>query len=185
MKRLLFPIALFALFSLSACAPLTKPATPPTPPTPTTEPGSIEGSAPVTFAPSDGQKACTKEYAPVCGKFQVQCIKAPCPPIDTTYSNRCVAENAGATDITEGACGDKTAIEDKPAATNGISDHGTDCISNQGIWLFQSNECEGIDKATCEKIGGTFNECASACRNDPKAEVCTMQCVIICQFPKI
>ena len=43
-------------------------------------------------------------------------------------------------------------------------------------------ECLGVDKKVCENIGGKFNECASACRNDPKAEVCTMQCVLICEF---
>ncbi len=34
--------------------------------------------------------ACTMEYAPVCAEVQVQCIKAPCPAIKTTFGNKCM-----------------------------------------------------------------------------------------------
>lgn len=47
---------------------------------------------------------CTEEYAPVCGKRQVQCIKAPCEPVEQTYSNKCYAQKDGAFDVKEGAC---------------------------------------------------------------------------------
>jgi hypothetical protein len=122
--------------------------------------------------PPADDTACTKEFVPVCGKYQVQCIKAPCPPLDTTYQNRCEAEKAGATDIKEGACVDK---EPNPEGA---------CLSFDGNWLPETQECEGMSKEQCEELGGTFNECASACRNNPTAEVCTMQCVIVCQFAK-
>lgn len=42
-------------------------------------------------------------------------------------------------------------------------------------------EAPEMTKALCESAKGTWNECASACRNDPKAEMCTMQCVLICE----
>lgn len=42
------------------------------------------------------QKPCTREYMPVCGEVQVQCITTPCNPIQQTFSNKCVASNAGA-----------------------------------------------------------------------------------------
>jgi hypothetical protein len=51
-----------------------------------------------------GEKVCTEEYKPVCGQVEVQCIKAPCPPLKQTFSNRCLAENSKAQNITEGAC---------------------------------------------------------------------------------
>jgi hypothetical protein len=50
-------------------------------------------------------KACTREYAPVCGHVIVQCITAPCPPIPQTFSNGCTACSAGNVDFyTQGAC---------------------------------------------------------------------------------
>ncbi len=37
------------------------------------------------------QKICTMEYAPVCAEVQVQCITAPCYPVQQTFSNACMA----------------------------------------------------------------------------------------------
>ena len=116
------------------------------------------------------EKPCTREYRPVCGEIEVQCFKAPCPPLKTTYSNRCMAENAGASNITEGIC-----PEEGPDL-RGV------CENAGGTWLPDSRECEGISRESCENAGGIFNECASACRNDPDAEICTLQCVLVCQF---
>lgn len=56
------------------------------------------------------------------------------------------------------------------------------CASNGGQWSSQFKECTGVGSAVCGNIGGQFNECASACRNDPSAQMCTMQCVQVCQF---
>lgn len=36
-------------------------------------------------------KICTMEYNPVCAELQVQCIKAPCNPVQQTFSNSCMA----------------------------------------------------------------------------------------------
>ena len=48
---------------------------------------------------------CTQEYMPVCGQVQVQCIRAPCPPIMQTFSNKCEAcANNFTISYTEGAC---------------------------------------------------------------------------------
>ncbi len=50
-------------------------------------------------------KMCTKEYAPVCGSVAVQCIKAPCPPVPETFSNRCSACAQGnVSSYEQGAC---------------------------------------------------------------------------------
>lgn len=49
-------------------------------------------------------KACTREYVPVCGSLQVQCVQAPCDPIVSTYPNTCVMESTGATLLYEGVC---------------------------------------------------------------------------------
>lgn len=57
-----------------------------------------------------------------------------------------------------------------------------DCQIINGEWLDQYQECMYVSKNWCDKQGGVYNECASACRHDPKAQVCTMQCVPVCQL---
>ncbi len=116
------------------------------------------------------KKPCTREYRPVCGEVEIQCITTPCDPIRTTFANKCEAENAGATKLTLGECQDKN-----------INPEGA-CLSFDGNWLSKFNQCEWMGKEQCENLGGTHNECASACRNNPDAELCTLQCVMVCQF---
>lgn len=52
----------------------------------------------------EGGTMCPDIYMPVCGTTVVECIRAPCPPLKETYSNRCEAERAHVTSITNGAC---------------------------------------------------------------------------------
>ncbi len=52
----------------------------------------------------DDETFCTTQYDPVCGEVQVQCIKAPCPPIKETFSNTCFAAKAGAFNVVPGEC---------------------------------------------------------------------------------
>ncbi|MFP4523329.1 MAG: hypothetical protein ACOCQQ_02680 [Candidatus Nanoarchaeia archaeon] len=56
------------------------------------------------------------------------------------------------------------------------------CEQANGTWIDSAHECEGISEETCSSLGGHFNECASACRNDPEADFCTAQCVRVCEF---
>lgn len=69
-----------------------------------------------------------------------------------------------------------------PSSSTAISNNGSACTSKGGQWSAQFKECTGVDGAVCTEIGGQFNECASACRNDPSAQMCTMQCVQVCEF---
>ncbi|MFZ2151103.1 MAG: DUF333 domain-containing protein [Candidatus Absconditicoccaceae bacterium] len=58
-----------------------------------------------TFAKTN-DTICTMEYAPVCASVQVQCIKAPCPPIEQTFGNKCqMNANSLAKFLYEGECG--------------------------------------------------------------------------------
>jgi hypothetical protein len=59
------------------------------------------------------------------------------------------------------------------------------CGVQNGLWINQYKECEGISKEFCQSRGGYFNECASACRHNPEATICTMQCVPICEYAVI
>ncbi|MBN2096320.1 hypothetical protein JW752_02870 [Candidatus Peregrinibacteria bacterium] len=56
------------------------------------------------------------------------------------------------------------------------------CKEAGGNWLSEYNECEYGSREWCEEAGGTYSECESACRHDPDAEICTLQCVMVCQF---
>lgn len=119
------------------------------------------------------KKSCTREYMPVCGEIKVQCVTPPCEQIKKTFPNMCEAENAKTINIIKGEC---------PTNEAKISLERT-CTKEGGIWLEKYNECEFISKEICEKImKGKFYECGSACRNDPKAEICTLQCVPFCKI---
>lgn len=57
---------------------------------------------------TDAQKQaqlCTREYRPVCGLVEVQCITTPCNPIPETFSNACEACRQGnVISYTSGQC---------------------------------------------------------------------------------
>lgn len=58
------------------------------------------------------------------------------------------------------------------------------CIQKGGEWFENSKICEinTLNENQCLAKGGVFNECNSACRHDPNAEICTKQCVLTCSF---
>lgn len=62
------------------------------------------------------------------------------------------------------------------------AERARNCTESGGIYDLSYDECLGVDGSMCSSIGGTWNECASACRNNPEATICTMQCVQICEF---
>jgi hypothetical protein len=76
---------------------------------------------------------------------------------------------------------EKCAIVKEPIESN-VSK--ISCEKSGGVWFFDNNVCEinSLSQSECVARGGEFNECASACRHDPKAEMCTMQCVLTCTF---
>lgn len=115
-------------------------------------------------------KACTREYMPVCGLVETECDGVVCHSVEAqTFSNRCVAENANAFDIVEGPC-------------DTIDRREQQCTDLGGSWNETHEECVGVGETQCTAMGGTFNECASACRHDPDAEFCTLQCVLVCDL---
>ena len=56
------------------------------------------------------------------------------------------------------------------------------CEQEEGTWLEEYQECEWVGQDWCEENGGEFKECESACRHDEEAEMCTMRCVLVCEF---
>lgn len=54
---------------------------------------------------AERNRACTKEYAPVCGLVSVQCVTTPCNPVPETFSNGCSAcSQTNVLSYTEGMC---------------------------------------------------------------------------------
>lgn len=58
------------------------------------------------------------------------------------------------------------------------------CLDNGGDWLADFDECEGLSESVCVSAGGVFEQCASACRHQTQAQICTLQCVPVCSFAK-
>jgi hypothetical protein len=56
------------------------------------------------------------------------------------------------------------------------------CTDAAGNYLALFKECENVSSAACTAMGGTFEECASACRHEPEAAICTAHCVPVCSF---
>ncbi len=66
------------------------------------------GTASITCDPSQRTAAfCTTDYAPVCATVTIECFKAPCYPIQKTFSNACEAcKNPLVPSYKQGACPD-------------------------------------------------------------------------------
>ena len=56
------------------------------------------------------------------------------------------------------------------------------CESNGGEFLEESSECVDVGKKLCDSLNGEYDSCASACRNNDDAVVCTQQCVQVCDL---
>lgn len=125
-------------------------------------------------------QGCTKEYKPVCAEVLSDCID--CSQHKKTYDNRCIAEYVGAVNIRDGKCLDEGACASKIGCNGEKQNPEGACLSFDGKWLSETQECEGMAQEMCTTLGGKYDDCASACRNNPEAELCTMQCVQVCKF---
>jgi len=118
---------------------------------------------------------CTKQCVAVCEFNETNLIEvvdyescaAAGNPMIKTYPGKCIYDNTVYVEY----------IEELKEHYN-----ANVCESNEGVWLEEFNQCEYIGEKTCNLMGGVFNECGSACRNDPDAEFCTLQCVTYCQL---
>lgn len=95
--------------------------------------------------------ACTKEYRPVCGAKQVQCITTPCDPIPTTYGNECMMKADSATFLYEGACTDTTADPAKDPRCKAWYDGCNNCSrqSVDGPAMCTLRACITMSKPYC------------------------------------
>ncbi|MBR9677520.1 hypothetical protein GOV04_05240 [Candidatus Woesearchaeota archaeon] len=99
-----------------------------------------------TTVVNDRPTVCTMDYTPVCAKVDVQCIKAPCPPISQTFSNKCEAEAAGGFDITDGEC------QFECDAQNPCKNEGFDCYKFEDVstpFCYNDDPCERCESGQC------------------------------------
>lgn len=82
---------------------------------------------------------CTKEYIPVCGSKQVQCITTPCNPIQQTYSNRCLLTSDGATFLHTGVCGNSA---NKPPVISSFAGPTVLAVNETGTWKVVASDPE-------------------------------------------
>jgi hypothetical protein len=59
------------------------------------------------------------------------------------------------------------------------------CEDNGAAWDDEHLECSGLSPEMCESYGGRHETCGSACRHDGDATICTLQCVVYCDFSDV
>jgi len=64
-----------------------------------------EQTSPTNPGNEEEATMCTMQYEPVCASVEVQCIKAPCPPVQQTFGNKCMMNaNKKAFFLHDGEC---------------------------------------------------------------------------------
>jgi len=112
----------------------------------------------LTFAKTNNT-ICTMEYAPVCGSVQVQCIKAPCPPIEQTFWNKCQMNANWAKFLYEWECW-------KPKLDLSNCESYFDWCNNCSVvdWVLSACTlmyCEKPTQAKCTKYKPDLSNCES------------------------
>ena len=106
---------------------------------------------PSDVTPSSSQHtpatACTLDYTPVCAKVQVECIKAPCYPIQQTFGNRCqMNANPLATFLYTGEC--------QKAGDIGLANPASVHCEDNGWTLDIRTDANGGQYGVCVFTGG-------------------------------
>ncbi len=62
------------------------------------------------------------------------------------------------------------------------ADISTKCLNEGGNWINSTRECEKVSEPFCRSAGGTYDACASPCRNASGEVMCVQMCVQVCTF---
>ncbi|MFS8131191.1 MAG: hypothetical protein ACMG57_04385 [Candidatus Dojkabacteria bacterium] len=63
-----------------------------------------------------------------------------------------------------------------------ITSVSTKCSNENGVWVENTKECEGVSEPFCRNLNGTFDACASPCRNKGGQVACIQMCLQVCTF---
>lgn len=114
--------------------------------------GSGTKAAPIVKREDDGGVACTMDYNPVCGQKQVQCIKAPCDPIQKTYSNKCVLNADKAEYLHAGECKKIEKPRNLTVENNILAKKAKDFEKRVGVLQAENKRLKDVVKAQKKQI---------------------------------
>lgn len=98
---------------------------------------------------SDNPIICTMEYRPVCASVQVQCIKAPCDPVQQTFGNACMMNaNKNTTYLHDGECG-STELDGSTWTLQSFDDK----VASGSTLSFENGN---ISAHVCNSINGSY-----------------------------
>ncbi|HEX2660351.1 MAG TPA: hypothetical protein VHU40_18855 [Polyangia bacterium] len=106
-----------------------------------------------------------------CEEHQVECVKAPCPPIATCVPN---ADRLFCGGIAGVACPGSGTCEDDQLDDCDPKNGGRDC----------GGVCLCVPKADCKK-GETFDSSVNVCACVPAPKMCGPVCEIYCQYGNV
>ncbi|NTW22868.1 hypothetical protein HGA34_05025 [Candidatus Falkowbacteria bacterium] len=115
--------------------------------------GSGKKAEPIIKKENKEPVACTMDYNPVCGQKKVVCIKAPCDPIKTTYSNKCMLSAAKAEFLYAGECKKEAAKPRNLTVENNIlAKKAKDWEKRVGVLQAENKRLKDIIKAQQREI---------------------------------
>ena len=98
---------------------------------------------------------CTMEYAPVCWSINVQCIKAPCNPVQETFSNLCEANKRWAFNIKEWTCENQIEANSNEIDLSNCLSYYDGCntcmVNDWEIWWCTKRHCQTKKEPSCLK----------------------------------